>query len=78
MLGVEVSETYEAAVKKTLAVLTEQRRKKKEEKANTYLADIEQDNTFAYIAGYTSGGAPFGIRFEELNEEERSLYTINQ
>jgi len=26
---------------------------------------IESDDTFAYIAGYTSGGAPYGITWEE-------------
>ncbi len=26
----------------------------------------EQDSTFYYIAGYTSGGAPYGITWEEM------------
>lgn len=31
------------------------------------LADYaEQDGTFYYIAGYTSGGAPYGIIWEEM------------
>lgn len=29
---------------------------------------IEQDETFVYIAGYTSGGIPFGITWEEMEE----------
>ena len=31
----------------------------------------ESDDHFAYIAGYTSGGAPYGITWEEQEELER-------
>ena len=31
----------------------------------------ESDENFAYIAGYTSGGAPYGITWEEQEENER-------
>lgn len=27
---------------------------------------LEQDDTFFYIAGYTSGGAPYGVTWEEM------------
>ena len=30
---------------------------------------IEQDETFYYIAGYTSGGAPYGVTWEEMGLE---------
>jgi len=29
----------------------------------------DSDDTFAYIVGYTSGGAPYGARWEEFGEE---------
>lgn len=32
---------------------------------------IESDDTFAFIAGYTSGGVPYGITWEEMEEIER-------
>lgn len=32
---------------------------------------FESDETFAFIAGYTSGGAPYGITWEEMEEIER-------
>ena len=34
--------------------------------------DEDSDGTFAYIAGYTIGGAPYGITWEEweFDEEE--------
>ena len=29
----------------------------------------ESDETFAYIAGYTGGGFPFGITWEEMEKQ---------
>jgi hypothetical protein len=29
--------------------------------------DADSDDTFAYIAGYTPGGAPYGVRRQELH-----------
>ena len=31
---------------------------------------IESDNTFAFIAGYTEGGFPYGLTWEELGNSE--------
>ena len=31
----------------------------------------DSDDTFAYIAGYTSGGAAFGVTWEEMEELDR-------
>ena len=41
----------------------EKKRLKKQEKEYYY---EEYDGYFAYIAGYTSGGAPYGLTWEEL------------
>lgn len=30
---------------------------------------IEQDDTFFFIAGYTSGGAPYGVTWEQMGLE---------
>ena len=35
------------------------------EKDNPLFSEY-QDDTFYYIAGYTSGGAPYGITWEEM------------
>lgn len=32
----------------------------------------DSDETFALIVGYTSGGAPFGVTWEELEEDNGS------
>jgi hypothetical protein len=33
----------------------------------------DQDDTFAFIAGYTSGDAPYGITWEEWKQLEPEL-----
>jgi hypothetical protein len=33
--------------------------------------NYDSDETFAFIAGYTDGGFPFGITYEEMEEYER-------
>lgn len=30
------------------------------------MMNLEQDDTFFFIAGYTSGGAPYGITWEQM------------
>jgi len=42
-----------------------QRKKKKKQTRETY-AEPEQDDRFFFIAGYTSGGAPYGVTWEEM------------
>ncbi len=41
------------------------RQQKKMEKDNPLFFE-DQDDTFYYIAGYTSGGAPYGVTWEEM------------
>jgi hypothetical protein len=74
LLGVPISTVYEEAVKKAQAEQAEQRRRQKEAKLNAHLAGIEQDDYFAFIVGYTSGGAPYGLTWAELTEEEKEFY----
>lgn len=75
LLGVNITAAYEEAVTKALAQQAEQRRRLKEARLNAHLEGMEQDGHFAYIAGYTSGGAPYGLTWDELSEEERVLFT---
>jgi hypothetical protein len=50
-----------------------QRRKERNVKKLKHLENktvlLEQDENFYYIAGYTSGGAPYGITWEQAAEE---------
>ncbi|MDQ0233079.1 GNAT family N-acetyltransferase [Metabacillus malikii] len=38
-----------------------------------YFEEIESDDTFYFIAGYTNGGAPFGITWEEVIADDLKL-----
>ena len=62
--------------------------KRKKYKANHYrnepdiIADESMDDEFAFIAGYTSGGFPYGLRWEDVGidpelpfEEKEKAYT---
>ena len=47
-----------------------QRRAKRQTMKNVAVENnTSQDDTFFYIAGYTSGGAPYGVTWEEMGLE---------
>ena len=61
------------------------RKKKKQGKNEAVHIDPypDMDGEFAYIAGYTSGGAPYGVRWEDVGidselpfEEKVRLYMV--
>ena len=62
------------------------KKKKKQVKNESVYIDPypDMDGEFAYIAGYTSGGAPYGVRWEdvgidsELPFEEKVQMYMNQ
>jgi len=47
---------------------SEKKREKRRMKELELVAHIESDETFAFIAGYTEGGAPYGLTHEEMEE----------
>lgn len=55
------------------------REQNKIQKNNPFFCE-EQDNIFYYIAGYTSGGVPYGVTWEEmgLNSDMRNLAIENE
>lgn len=70
ILGVEISEEYENQLRKSMESLRQQRLsfKRKHEKERNALHEFESDHNFAIIMGYTSGGFPYGITHEEMEE----------
>lgn len=46
-----------------------EKRKRIREQKNNLEINNEQDDVFYYIAGYTSGGAPYGVTWEEMGLE---------
>jgi hypothetical protein len=74
MSGYPVAEEYELAVKRSIADRSLQRKKRREAKeAAANPPDDFSDGEFTFIAGYTSGGAPYGIRRRETEGPDFSL-----
>ena len=47
-----------------------ERKKLKKEKISERI-ELDSDENFAFIVGYTSGGAPYGLSHEEMTELEK-------
>lgn len=47
----------------------EARRKRRKKMLEKQSINMEQDDTFFFIAGYTSGGVPYGITWEQMGME---------
>ncbi|MGQ1948055.1 hypothetical protein ACT3CD_13240 [Geofilum sp. OHC36d9] len=70
MVGVNISEEYEKQLINSMEALRQQRlsfKKKREDKLND-LCEFDSDENFAMIIGYTSGGFPYGVTHEEMDE----------
>jgi len=71
LLGVEISDerlNQAKLVEENKARSKAEKKKKKEEKLKEILWEDSDDN-FYYIAGYTSGGAPYGTTWDEVDEK---------
>ncbi len=81
-LGVAIDQEYEEQVRHSIEGAA---RAKSRKKAQREGADLwsDSDDTFAYIAGYTPGGVPFGVTWDEMDEappwgeEENEMRTID-
>jgi hypothetical protein len=65
-LGIRFDRTWVEQLERPLAGATEARRRRK--LINSGNEDC--DETFAYIAGFTPGGAPFGVTWEEFDRDQ--------
>ena len=75
-LGVKLTKEQIAKEKKAVKAhqqsLINRKRNKKRKKLEAQtqsLINMDQDDTFYYIAGYTSGGEPYGVTWEEMGLE---------
>jgi hypothetical protein len=71
VLGVKIDPTYRASLLTTVANQNEARALKKQQRkqrpgTENMIYGLEYDDHYAYIAGFTAGGAPFGISWEEM------------
>lgn len=62
------TEARESAARR--AVLSAERKRRKQE-LEAVEFDPDSDDTYAYIAGYTSGGFPYGVTWEEFERIEK-------
>ena len=65
-LGIEISESLENQIIASLKAKHEQKLKQEHEKENLSKLQVESDSDFGFIAGYTSGGIPYGLTHEEM------------
>ena len=74
LIGIEISEEYENQLRQSIEVLKRQRqlRKDKEGQELNSTSEFDSDENFAFIAGYTNGGFPFGITHEEMDENDNN------
>ena len=70
---------YNKFIESEVGIMTKKRnmkQKKTKKNKNAYNDDYGQefgsDETFAFIAGFTDGGAPYGITWEEWEEIEKA------
>lgn len=70
-LGVEFSQEYLDTIKRNEQLRLQQRAIEKQKKQGKEFEEkyADSDDTFFYIAGYTSGGAPYGVAWEEMGME---------
>jgi len=57
-------------------VLMDRKTNKPRKKRNIYDFEIEQDENFSFIAGYTSGGFPYGNPWEETDDEQNEVEDV--
>ena len=75
-IGVEFTQEYLDALKRSEEERIRQKHLAKERKAQQEkdLLYENSDDIFAFIAGYTGGGVPYGITWEELGLEPYASY----
>jgi hypothetical protein len=75
-LGVVITSKDIKAFKKSAAAIKQAKRERRAkrkadaEQALELLENTDSDETFAYIAGYTSAGFPYGVTWEEMEAAE--------
>ena len=77
-LGVPISPEREEQLRRSVERKSRDRAARKRREVEDWDEYPESDETFAYIAGYTPAGFPYGVTWEEIgegspwNEDEKS------
>ncbi len=51
--------------------MSERKNRKRNKEIKAEDVEFDSDENFAFIVGYTSGGAPYGLTHEEMNDIEK-------
>jgi hypothetical protein len=72
LVGAQISSQEREYTKGLIKKRKQQSERKREKRRNAKELELyeDYDDTFAFIAGYTEGGAPFGITYEEMENIE--------
>ena len=72
MLGADISEDYEYQLRQEEEYkrLSKKSKSRKNIQKEDGFLDGFSDENFAFMAGYTSGGVPFGLKWEEVEGED--------
>ncbi len=73
MLGISIDKEYKENLIRSLQSNAERKRKLKQEKLSELEDDEFSNDEFFFIAGYTPGGFPYGIRWDEVDENGEFL-----
>ena len=75
-LGVNYTQEQLDQIKQTEEQRLRQRRMEREAKEREQLAELYEDcdDRFSFIAGYTDGGTPFGVMWEEVGIDPGLLF----
>lgn len=74
-LGIRIPSEYEAAMRKTIVEQSKRRRKREHCKPACH---PDGDENFAYIAGYTAGGAPYGTTWEQFEQNDAVATALDE
>ncbi|MDM5329212.1 hypothetical protein [Neobacillus sp. CF12] len=71
-MGANISSQEREYTKELIKKKKQEKERKREKRRNTKELELyeDYDDTFAFIAGYTEGGVPFGITYEEMEDIE--------
>ena len=71
MLGVKIEDKYIEQLKQNEINRSILRKNRNEMRNNKKKIDIDQNEYFAYIVGYTPNGFPYGVTWEEMEAQEK-------
>ncbi|RSK27603.1 hypothetical protein EJF36_12345 [Bacillus sp. HMF5848] len=72
MLGYPITEKQKKGVYESIETKKKQKEARKLKRQQDELSDFEEAG-FAFVAGYTEGGMPFGITWDELDESDEDF-----